>query len=273
TCLNARAIGFQRFADLFFHGALIFCWRHVDEVDDDQTADVAQTQLTSDFLGGFQVGLQGGFLDIAALGGACRVDVDGHQRFGRIDDDGAAGGQLHFTLEGGLDLAFDLETVEQRHAVFIQLDLAGVLRHHLLDEAQGLSLGVDAVDQCFADVLAQIIANGTDDDIGFLVDQEWSRAVLGGFLDGAPELYQVIEVPLQLFAGAAKACGTHDQAHVGRYVDAIQGFTQFVALFAFDASRDAACAWVVGHQYKVAASQADEGGQGCALVATLFLFN
>jgi len=64
-----------------------------------------------------------------------------------------------FALESGFDLAFDLETVEQRNAVFVELDLAGVLRHHLADEGQGFVLGFNAVDQHFADVLAQVIAD------------------------------------------------------------------------------------------------------------------
>ncbi len=271
--LHAGAVGFQGFTHLLFDGALVLGRGHVDEVDDDQAADVAQAQLAGDFLGRFQVGLQGGFLDVAALGGARRVDIDGNQGFGRVDDDGAAGRQLHFTLEGGFDLAFDLETVEQRHAVFVQLDLAGVLRHHLLDEAQGFFLGFDAVDQHFADVLAQVVADGADDDVGFLVDQEGGRAAGGGFLDRAPQLQQVVEVPLHFFAGAAQACGTHDQTHVGRSVEAVQRLAQFVALFAFDAAGDATGTRVVRHQHQVTTGQADEGGQGCALVAAFFLLD
>src|SRR5690606_18092967 len=271
--LDARAVGFQRFTHFLFHGALVLGRGHVDEVDDDQAADVAQAQLARDFLGGFQVGLQCGFLDVAAFGGARRVDVDGDQGFRRVDDQGATGGQFHFALEGGFDLALDLEAVEQRYAVFVQLDLAGVLRHDLLDEAQCFVLGFHAVDQDFADVLAQVIADGADDDIGFLVDQEGRLALGRGFLDCAPQLQQVVEVPLHLFAGTAQAGGANDQAHVCGNVQAVQGLAQFVALLAFDAPRNAAGTRVVGHQHQVTAGQADEGGQGCALVATLFFLH
>jgi hypothetical protein len=45
---------------------------HVDEVDDDQAAQVAQAQLARDFIGRFEVGVERGFLDVAALGGASR---------------------------------------------------------------------------------------------------------------------------------------------------------------------------------------------------------
>ncbi|CDF96756.1 hypothetical protein BN844_2337 [Pseudomonas sp. SHC52] len=273
TDLYTGAVGFQALTDLFFHGALVLGRGHVDEVDDDQAADVAQTQLTGDFLGRFKVGLQGGFFDVAAFGGARRVDVDGHQGFGRIDDDGTAGRQLDDALESGLDLAFDLEAVEQRNAVFVELDLAGVLRHHLANEGQGFVLGFDAVDQHFADVLAQVIADGADDDVAFLVDQERRGTIQRGFLDGGPQLQQVVEVPLHLFAAAAQAGSAHDQTHVGWGNQAVEGFAQFIALFAFDAAGDAAGTRVVRHQDQVTAGQADESGQGGALVATFFFFD
>ena len=271
--MHARAVRFQGFAHALFHGALVFHRGHVDEVDDDQAADIAQAQLARNFLGSFQVGLQGGFFDVTTLGGARRVDIDGHQRFGRIDDDGAAGGQFDFALEGRLDLAFDLEAIEQRYAVFVQLDLAGVLRHDLLNEGQCFILCFHAVDQYFADVLAQVVTDRTDDDVGFLIDQEGGRALLGGIGDGRPQLDQVVEVQLQLFAGATQARSTDDQPHVGGGVEAVERFTQLVALFTFDASGDTASARVVGHQHQVATGQADKGGQGGALVATLFLLD
>ena len=273
TYLYAGAVGFQAFADFFFHGALVFGWGHVDEVDDDQAADVAQAQLTGDFFSRFKVGLQGGFFNIAAFGGARRVDVDGHQGFGRVDNDGAAGRQFNDALESGLDLAFDLETIEQRNAVFVEFDFAGVLRHHLANEGQGFVLGFNAVDQHFADVLAQVVADGADDDVAFLVDQERRGAIQRSFFDGGPQLQQVIEVPLHFFAAAAKACSAHDQAHVSRGDQAVQGLAQFVALFAFDATGNAASTRVVRHQDQVTAGEADERGQGCALVAAFFFFD
>ncbi len=76
---------------------------------------------------------------------------------------------------------------------------------------------------------------------------------------------------MQFFGAAAKACGAHDHAHIGRDVEAVQGFAQFIALFTLDASGNAAGTRVVRHQHQIAASEADEGGQGCALVAAFFL--
>ena len=99
---------------------------HVDEVDDEEAAQVAQAQLAGDLVGGLQVGVERGLLDVGALGGARGVDVDGGQGLGMVDDDGAAGGQAHLALEGGLDLALDLVAGEERHLVLVEPQLLQV---------------------------------------------------------------------------------------------------------------------------------------------------
>jgi hypothetical protein len=51
----------------------------------------------------------------------------------------------------------------------------------------------------------------------------------------------------------------------------VDRIAQLVALFALDAPRDAAAAWIVGHQYQVAAGERDIRGERSALVASLVL--
>ena len=267
--LNPGAVRFQRVAHAVFHFALIARRAHVDEVDHDQAADVAQAQLAGNLFRRFQVGLQRGFLDVGALGGARGVDVDGHQRFGGVDDDGAAGGQLHFAFERGLDLRFDLVTGEQRRVVVIQLQLVLEIGHHLLHERLGLVVDLFGIDQYFADVLAQVIADRADDDVGFLVHQEGRFAGFRRLGDGAPQLEQVVEVPLQFLGAAAKAGGAHDHAHFVGDIQAAQCFLELLALLALDAAGNAAGAGVVGHQHQVTAGQADKGGEGGAFVTAL----
>ena len=75
--LYARAVIFQRVLQLIFNIALMLVAGHVDEVDHHQPAQVTQAQLAGHFFGRFQIGIERGFFDVAALGGARRVDVDG----------------------------------------------------------------------------------------------------------------------------------------------------------------------------------------------------
>lgn len=63
--LDAGAIGAQGFLETLLHLCVVTAAFHVDEVDHDQTGQIAQTQLAGDFLGGFEVRAQGRFLDVA----------------------------------------------------------------------------------------------------------------------------------------------------------------------------------------------------------------
>ena len=149
---------------------------HVDEIDDDQAADVAQTQLARDLLGGLEIGVAGGCFDVAAARAARRVDVDRDQRFGVIDDEAAAGGQGHLVRVRRFDLAFDLVAREQRHRILIQLQFAlRVRRHEPLHVLLRLLEGLGLVDQAFADIVGEIIAQAACDRVAFLEYQERRR--------------------------------------------------------------------------------------------------
>ncbi|OIQ80660.1 hypothetical protein GALL_375750 [mine drainage metagenome] len=188
-----------------------------------------------------------------------------------VDHDGAAGRQAHFARKGRLDLVFDLEAREQRHFVAVQFDARHIARHHVVHELHGLFVDFRGVDQDFADIGLEIIADGADHQTAFLVDQEGALLQGGGAFNRGPQLQQVIQVPLQFFQVAADAGGTGDHAHAGGDFQLRHDVAQFVAVFTLDAARNAAAARIVGHQYEVAAGQADERGEGSALVAAFVL--
>src|SRR5690606_215821 len=271
--LHAGAVEMQGVAQALFDGALVLAVFHVDEIDHDQATQVAQAQLAGHFIGRFQVGAQGGFLDVGAARRARGVHVDRHQGFRVVDDHGAARGQLHGARIGGLDLVFDLEAREEGDVVAVALDALDVVGHHHAHERGGLVGDLVGIDEDFADFGGEVVADGPDDQAGFQVDEDWRGVVAGGAVDGGPELQQVGQVPLQLFDVAADAGGAGDDAHALRDFQLLHRVAQFLAVLALDAARDAAAAGVVGHQHQVAAGQRNEGGQGGALVAALFPFD
>ena len=57
--------------------------------------------------------------------------------------------------------------------------------------------------------------------LDFLVDQEGAGLAVGGVLDGAPQLQQVVQVPLQFFVATADAGGAGDDAHAVRHVELV----------------------------------------------------
>ena len=271
--LDAGAVVMQGVLEALLDFALVLGHFHVDEVDHDQAAQVAQAQLAGHFVGRFAVGVEGGGLDVRAARGARRVDVDGDQGFGVVDDDRAARRQRHGARVGGLDLVFDLEAREQRHVVAVAFYTMRHVRHHVRHELLRLVENLVGVDQDFADVRLEVVTDCADHQRAFLVDQEGTGRRLAGAFDRAPQLHQVVQVPLQFFDGAADAGGAGDHRHALRQVELVHGFAQFLALLAFDTARHAAAARVVRHQDQVAAGQRDEGGQCGALVAALFLLD
>ncbi|EXI68594.1 MAG: hypothetical protein AW08_00906 [Candidatus Accumulibacter adjunctus] len=188
-----------------------------------------------------------------------------------VDDDGAARRQGDLARIGGLDLVLDLETREEGHVITVTLDAVDRARHDVRHELLRLIEHLVGVDQDLADVGLEVVADGTDDQAALLVDQEGSLLHLGCVLDRLPQLQQVIEIPLQLFAAASDGRRAGDQAHPRRHRQLVHHLAQLGPLATLDAARDAAAAWVVGHQYEVAAGEADEGGQGSALVAAFVL--
>ena len=92
TDLDARAVHFHGIAQAILDSALILRLLHVDEVDDDQTADVADTQLPRDFVSGLEIGIGSGGFDVTTARGTRRVDIDRDERLGVVDDDRATRG-------------------------------------------------------------------------------------------------------------------------------------------------------------------------------------
>ena len=74
--LDAGTVLAQGIAQAAFHLAAVARLIHVDKVNHNQPAQVAQAHLARHFVGGFKVGAGGGFFNIAAFDGARRVHVD-----------------------------------------------------------------------------------------------------------------------------------------------------------------------------------------------------
>ena len=110
--LHTCAVLAQCVTQPILHVAPVAAFLHVDEVDDDQSAEVAQAHLARHLICRLQVGAGRGFFDVATTDGAGRVDVDRDQCLGMVNHNGTATGQLHCAGIGRLDLVLDLETRE-----------------------------------------------------------------------------------------------------------------------------------------------------------------
>ena len=132
---------------------------------------------------------------------------------------------------------------------------------------------VRLVDQHFADVFGEVVAQRACDRIAFAIDQEGRGLGQHGLDDLVPLDLEVVEVPLEFFDGAADTGRADDGAHAVRDLQRVHHLTHLVAVFALDAAADATGPRVVRHQHEEAACQRDERGQGRALVAAFFLLD
>ena len=131
---------------------------HVDEIDDDDAAQVAQAQLPRDGHRRLEIGAEDGLLEVAMADERAGVDVDGGHRLGLIDDQIAARFQRHLAVERLLDFLLDVVQLEHRPRLAVQFDARQRVRHERGGEFAHLAMRARLVDQHLVDVGPQQIA-------------------------------------------------------------------------------------------------------------------
>src|SRR6185312_14257009 len=96
-----------------------------------------------DFSRSLEVGAENGLLGVFFPRIPSRVDVDADERLGGLNNQRSAGGQLHSGLEEITDLRLDVELVEERSRLGIEVDATQ-------------ELGVDLV-QILLDLVVQLL--------------------------------------------------------------------------------------------------------------------
>src|ERR1700730_11042687 len=109
-----RPVAFQRAIELGEHGGAMIGVLHVDEVDDDDSAEVAQPQLASDDLRRFEGGLEDRVVEAACADEAAGVDVDRRHGLRMIDDQVASRLKVDAPRQRLLDLVLDAVQIEER---------------------------------------------------------------------------------------------------------------------------------------------------------------
>lgn len=168
----ARAIATQAFGEPTQDQVPVRFEDHVDEVDDDHSADVPQAHLANDLLGSFKVVTGDGFLEVSAGSGELAgIDVDDSHGLGAVDHQGAARRQPHLAIECLCQLLVDTASRE---------DVDSVVRRVLLEPRKQVgSDGVDVVldrrvrlltlDDQLGEVLVEQIANDLDQHVRLFV--------------------------------------------------------------------------------------------------------
>ena len=271
--LDARPIVFQRLLQAALDRDLVAVLLHVDEVDHDQPREVAQPQLARDLVGGFEIGAQRGFLDVALAGRTPGIDVDRDQRLGLVDDEVAARTQLRDRRMDRVDLALDLKAVEQPDLLIaIGLHPLCVARHQRAHERLGGAVALFALDQHLVEVARVEVADRALDQVAFLVDQRRRRRAQRQVADLVPQPQQIFVIALDFGLRAFGAGGADDDPHAFGNVEFLENVLEPAPVGeAGDLARHAAAAVGVRHQHAIASRQREIGRQRRALVAALLL--
>ena len=206
------------------------------------------------------------------LGRTSRVDVDRYQSFGRVDDDIAARFQLNDRLIHGVELIFDMITLEQRHRVGIMLHTLGMAWHQQLHKVLRGFITVRTLDKNLVDILVIDIADRAFDEVAVGVNQHRRGTFEGVFADAVPQTRQIIEIAFDFRLCAGKASGADDTTHGRGQRQVRHNRLQPLAVRrAVYFAADTTTMRGVGHEHAIPASQAEIGRQRRAFVSAFFL--
>ena len=144
---------------------------HVDEVDDDDAADVAQPDLLEDLGGSLEVRLVDGVAKVRLADVLARVDIDDGQRLGLVDNEEAARLELDLARAEFLDLLFDVVRLEDWRLRFIEADAVDELRRVGLNEAAHALVRLLVVDDELVDVRREAVAHEADEEVRIAIEQ------------------------------------------------------------------------------------------------------
>src|SRR3989338_552223 len=225
---------FQGLVDLF----PVALFLHIDEVDDDDAADIPQTQLADDLRRRFEIGLEDGLLLIPLAHEAAGIHVDRRQRLGPLYGDVTPGVEPYFALQGLGDFFLDPIVVHDRLCLRVERDLRLQARHKVPDEIENAPVFLHLIDHDLVGFRGEKVPYGAGDEIEILVDGHGGSRPLGLVLNPAPQLGEksqiVLNLPLAaLFARRAQ----YEPPLVGqeRKRDLLQPFALLVVL---DPARD-----------------------------------
>ena len=264
---EARLVGLHRVLHRLLDLAPVARAPHVDEIDDDQAADVAQPELPADFRRGLDVRADGGLLLTRALLGASRVHVDGREGFGRVDHDRAARGQVGAPFEDVLDLRFQVVDREQRPAAGVAVEGRLAARHEGAHVLLGSPMGGVLVDPDLLDRAVQVVPQALKHDVLVAVEQLRALRVAGIAGDALPQAEQRVHVAAERRLGLAEGVGAYDHAAAVRDGQSLRHRLQLEPdVLRVHLAGDAA-GLVEGCENQVAAGQTQVRRQGGALVA------
>ncbi len=267
------AVAGQRLGKPAQHQIAVGLQHHVDEVDDDDAADVAEPQLANDLLGGLDVVLGDGLLEVAARPGELAgVDVHDRHGLGAVDDQCAARGQPHLAVHRFGQLLVDAMYREDIRSVRVLVlgELRKQFRRNRIDVSGDGVPGVVAGDDQPGEVLVEQVPDDLDQNVGLFIEGYRGAGLLrlgllGVLGDLGPPLLQSVDVGADIVFLHTLGRGADDHPGVGGNhlaQDVLESLAFGVGKLATDTGRGCP-----GDVHQIAAGQRHLGCEPGALVA------
>src|SRR5579871_3822742 len=229
--LGWSAVGLQFFLQRSHHLVAILPFIHIDEVDNDDATKITQTNLTNNLGNRVEVRLDDRVFEPRRLANVlARVDVDGHQRLGLVDDNRSTRLEPYLAAKRLVDLFRDAELLEERRLLGVKLHAANQRRLEALQEAQHALILALAVDPDRREVIRNLIAKDTLDKIEIVIDQRRRLRRLRPLLDIGPKVQQEAQVAAQLLFAGSRGRSANDEATGGLALLAQQNLLQAATL-------------------------------------------
>ena len=210
--LRWRAVVAEFLFESLHHTLAVTALVHIDEVDDDDAAQIAQTHLAHDLLDGVDVRLHDGVFEASGFANVLSgVDVDRDQRLGLIDDDVATALQPDFRFERFVDFLVEAELIIKRRLFGIKFDALhqpGLKAIRKSDNALVFLLGVNPD---HGEVGTHLIAQDAFDYIEIVIDQSRSLTAVRTGFNLAPEIFQKADVGAQFLICRSRRSGANDE--------------------------------------------------------------
>src|SRR5947209_8439207 len=230
--LGGRAVGLERFFQRLHDFLAVLALIHIDEVDHDDAAQVAQPYLAHDFFDGINVGLHDGVFKARRLAHVLAgIDIDGHQRLGLVDHDIAAALQPYFRFESFVDLVRDAELFEQRSLFGVELHAPDQRRLEAAHEAEDALIFLLGIHPDGGEAHRYLVAQDAFYQVQVVVDQRRGLRLLGPAPDLVPQIDQEADIRAQIVFIRPCRSGADDESAVGLAALAQRDTLEALALF------------------------------------------
>ena len=203
---------------------------HVNKIDNNDAAQVAQAQLTRNALRRLQVGFENCVVKIARAHEPARVHIHCRQRFGLVNDEITARFKVNPAPQRFRNIFINIEQVENWPLANVQVQFLHCSRHELGRKNFKFFKLFARVDANGLGALHHHITQYALQQVQVLVQHRSRRQADRSVLDTRPRLAQVGNVFGQRRVGSVFAIGSKNKSPTKVTRQCLQALTQVVAL-------------------------------------------